>query len=110
MKKNVIKPFADDKIEIHAAKVGGKQNLKIVSIEVDDYEYIYLIKKPSRSIIQAIADYERKGNSSKVDDLLINCVLEGDKEAFEHDGSIYIALIGQIGNLITGVKIDIKKN
>lgn len=111
MEIKVIKPYSDEAKEIHAGKVGGIQNLREVTINVDDdFEYHYLIRKPSRTILQAIAEYEKKGDTNKIESLLINCILEGDKEAFEHDGAIYLALLTEIGKLIVGVKTDIKKN
>ena len=111
MNKNVIKPYNDDKFQEYVGKVGGKRNLREIVITTnDDYEFHYLVKKPSRSVLQAIAEYEKTKQTSKIENLLIGCVLEGDKEAFEHDGAMYLELMKQIGLLIMDIKSEIKKN
>ena len=111
-KLEVVRPFGDAEIEAHAAKVGGKRNLREVIVETDDgYAFHYLVKKPSRAIVQAI-DFEGQKNVPDINrthKLMIGTVLEGDKDAYEYDGSIYIRLIQEIGDLIEQSKADVKK-
>jgi hemin uptake protein HemP len=40
---------------------------------------------------------------------MLGCVLEGDKEAYEHDGAIYSQLLTKVGELIKTAKGDLKK-
>ncbi|QAA81411.1 hypothetical protein EI546_06560 [Aequorivita sp. H23M31] len=109
-KLEVVRPFGDAEIEAHAAKVGGKRNLREVVVETDDgYAFHYLVKKPSRSVIQAVVQYEGKKDVTAQQKVMLGCVLEGDKEAYENDGSIYGELVGKIGELTRSAKADIKK-
>jgi|SRR5690625_88807 len=106
----VVRPFGDAEIEAHAAKVGGKRNLREVIVETDDgYAFHYLVKKPSRAVIQAIVQHEGKKDVNAQQKVMLGCVLEGDKEAYENDGGVYGSLIGKIGELTQTAKADIKK-
>lgn len=113
-KPTVVKPYSDEVIETHAGKCGGRRNLREISISVDDgdYEFHYLVKKPSRAVLEAVASEEAKkdrANLSTIQKLMIGCVLEGDKEALEHDGALYSQLIKQIGELVTQSRGNLKK-
>ena len=110
-KLEVVKPFDDSVFESHAGKVGGKKNLRLVSIKLpeDELEYVYLIKKPSRATIQALGEAGKKKDQDKAQKLLLGCVLEGDKEAYDYDGSIYVALLDKISKIAEQTKSDVKK-
>lgn len=113
-KTEIIKTYGEAEIETHAGKVGGRRNLREITIETDGgmYQFHYLVKKPSRAVLEAIASEEAKKNGpnvSTIQKLMLGCVLEGDKEAYENDGGLYTQLIKQIGNLITESKGAIKK-
>ena len=125
-KKPVInKPYSEEKIEELAGKVGGRRNLREITIVTDggDYQCVYLIKKPSRAVMEAIADAEAKGSANtdkglpvkkgqdigKIQKLMMGCVLEGDKEAYEHDGAIYTQLLMHVGELVKEAKGELKK-
>lgn len=109
-KLEVVRPFGDVEIEAHAAKVGGKRNLREVIVETDDgYAFHYLVKKPSRAVIQAIVQHEAKKDITAQQKVMLGCVLEGDREAYENDGGIYGSLIGKIGELTNKANADIKK-
>ena len=105
----VIRPFGDAEIEQHAAKVGGRRNLRETTIESDGVVFHYLIKKPSRAVMQAVTDAEQRKNIGQVQKLMMGCVLEGDRDAFEYDGSIYIRLLESISKLVDTATADIKK-
>lgn len=112
--KQVVRPYNEDQIDQHAGKCGGRRNLRQIPIVVDDgdYEFWYLVKKPSRAVLEAIAAEEAKKekvNTSTIQKLMMGCVLEGDKEAYEYDGAIYSELIKNIGNLIKQAKGELKK-
>ena len=102
-----VKTYTDEQIQAHAGKCGGMRNLKEVPIYTDDnHTFWYLVKRPSKNVLQAIAEAKEKGDkkndSSAITDiqkLMMGCVLEGDKEAYEHDGSIYITLCKEIGKM-----------
>ncbi len=109
----VIRPFTEEQIEAHAAKCGGRRNLREIEILNDDNEkFVYLVKKPSRAVMQAIAfegSKKDKMNTDTIQNLMIGCVLEGDREAYEYDGAIYTQLVKEIGVLSRKAKGDIKK-
>lgn len=106
----VIKLHTDADVEKLAGTVGGKRNLREVVVTTDDgYQFIYLVKKPNRSVMQAIAEYEQKKDIASIEKLMVGLVLLGDKEAFEHDGAIYTALMSEIGRLVQTAKADAKK-
>jgi hypothetical protein len=106
----IVKPYNEDQINAHAAKVGGKRNLREISIKTDDdYEFLYLVKKPSRAVMQAIADAEKKNNLDGIQKLMMGCVLEGDMETIENDGSVYVKLLEGVGELVSTAKKEVKK-
>lgn len=104
------RPYDDVKINEHAAKVGGTRNLREIVLETEDNEeFYYLVKKPSRAVMQAVAQYENKKDIDGVQKLMLGCVLEGDKEAYEFDGSLYAKLLENISELLNDTKGTIKK-
>lgn len=109
----IIRPFSDTEIEAHAAKCGGRRNLREIPITTDDNEqFVYLVKKPSRSVMQALAEEENKGdnkNVTTIQKLMLGCVLEGDKEAYDYDGAIYSQLLKAVGSLVKTATSDVKK-
>lgn len=109
----VIKPYTQTEIDTHAAKSGGLRNLRELCVKADDgeYEFWYLVKKPSKAVLEAIASEEAKKdkNVSNIQKIMLGCVLEGDKEAYEHDGAIYGELLKFIGQLVHTAKGDLKK-
>jgi hypothetical protein len=108
--KITIRPYDDVKINEHAAKVGGFRNLREIVLETEDNEeFYYLVKKPSRAVMQAVAQYENKKDIDGVQKLMLGCVLEGDKEAYEFDGSLYAKLLEKISELLNDTKGTIKK-
>lgn len=106
----VNRPFSEDNILSHAAKCGGKRNLRVIVLSTDDdEEFHYLVKKPSRAAMQAVAQYESKKDIDGVQKIMLGCVLEGDRDAFEHDGSLYAKLLENISELIKDTSGEIKK-
>ena len=109
----IIRPYSDEAVELHAAKCGGRRNLREIAISTDENELLmYLVKKPSRAVISAIAAEESKKEKrdiNAVSKLLLGCVLEGDKEAYEHDGGIYGEILKAVGQLANTAKSAIKK-
>ena len=113
LEPTVIRPFTEEQIEAYAAKCGGRRNLREIEVATDDNEkFVYLVKRPSRALLQALAEEEQKGEKKSittVQKLMLGCVLDGDKEAYEYDGAIYSELLKSIGSLVKSAKGDIKK-
>lgn len=106
----IVKPYNDEAVTAHEAKCGGKRNLREVSLTDDEgTEYVYLVKRPTRSVIQAVSEANSKNNMNGASKVLMGCVLEGDMDVIENDGAMYLALVEKITTLISGVKSDIKK-
>lgn len=109
----IIRPFTEEQIDAHAAKCGGRRNLREIPITTDSNEqFVYLVKKPSRAVMQALAEEGEKGdkkNITTIQKLMLGCVLEGDKEAYEYDGAIYTKLLKGIGGLVNTAKEEVKK-
>lgn len=106
----VVKTWGEAEIEQHAGRVGGKRNLKEIEIETEDgYLFSYLVKRPGRSVIQAVAEVEKKGDLTGVQNLLLGCVLAGDKDAYENDGAVYSQLLGCITSLVQEAESRLKK-
>jgi len=62
--------------------------------------------------MQALAEEGEKGekkNITTIQKLMLGCVLEGDKEAYEYDGAIYTKLLKGIGGLVNTAKEEVKK-
>lgn len=107
----VTRPYGEAEIELHAAKVAGRRNLREVSILTDEgqYQFDYLIKKPSRAVMQAVTDKKDSKDVNGVAKLLMGCVLEGDTEAYDNDGAIYEQLLKSIGGLVQSADGHLKK-
>lgn len=112
-KYTVIRPYTDEQIDAHAAQCGGRRNLREIPITTDTDEiFIYLVKKPGRNLMQAIAAEENKKDKkdiTAIQNMLMGCVLEGDKEAYTFDGTIYTELLKAMGTVIRTAKGSVKK-
>ena len=111
-----VRPFDESDVVAHAAKCGGRRNVKEIPIYTDDnYVFWYLVKRPSKSVLQAIAEAKEKGDKKNdptaitdIQKLMMGCVLEGDKDAYEYDGAIYTALCKEIGKMATEARSNLK--
>jgi hypothetical protein len=109
-KEVIVKPYTAEAVAEHEGKVGGKSNLREIIVTDDEgVDFYYLVKRPSRSVIQAITSANGKNDMNGASKILLGCVLEGDMEALENNGAMYLALVENITTLISGVKSEIKK-
>ncbi len=105
----VIKPYTDVQVAEHEAKVGGKRNLKEVIIKDDEgTEYCYLVKRPTRAIVQASAEAMQKNDLKGQHKLTMGCVLEGDMEVIEQDGVMFSELLARIQLIGKSITSEIK--
>ena len=117
VKYTEVKGWDDNVKTEHAAKCGGDRNLIEIAIITDDnYRFSYLVKRPTKTIIQAIAEIENKPEKLKqakditsIQNLMLGCVLEGDKDAIENDAAIYTRLMEAVSELVDKAKRDLKK-
>ena len=109
MESKIIKPYTDSDISEHEAKVGGKRNLKEVIIKDDEgTQYCYLVKRPTRAIVQASAEAMQKNDLKAQYKLTMGCVLAGDMEVIEQDGVMFSELLARIQLIGKGITSEIK--
>lgn len=92
--------------EINKLKAKHGEGLQLVVITVDGVSHEFVIKKPSRNVIEAIT--ETTELSKQNDILLKNCVVSGD-EAAQEDGDVYLELLRRIGELQGQATSKLKK-
>ncbi len=94
-----------------------KGKLKQVSIPIDgelDKYAQFIICKPTRNLLSALADAGERKDVDKVQELLItNCVLGGDmdyidEESKQCDVSVYLALLEEVGKFMETAKVKSK--
>ena len=112
----IVRPFDEAQIEDHAAKCGGRRLLKVIEVTTDDdYQFHYLVKRPSRAVLTAIAEKKKgNGNTAEMDvaaieKLMLGLVLEGDRSALDNDGAISGQLLKKLGGLVSSATSEIKK-
>ena len=75
--------------------------------EDEDERYDYLIVRPKKNILLAMA--KKKDDLEEANDILIrNCVAAGNMEALE-DSTVYTSVLTAIGQLIAGQAAFISK-
>ncbi|MFA9212478.1 MAG: hypothetical protein ACEQSR_01340 [Candidatus Methylacidiphilales bacterium] len=100
----------ENKILEFKAKYGEK-NVYQVDIKLDDEQVeSYIIRKPGRKEMEAVAQHSVNKDVTKANNILIaNCVLEGNKELIETDGDIYTTLLSNISGLMKTRQVSLKK-
>ena len=97
-------------LEALKAKHGNKlSELRITTSE--EKEIVFVLKKPTRAVIEAIADTKNdpKGKISKSSNIMLqNCVVAGPMEELE-DGEVYATVLEAVGKLFTKASSEIKK-
>lgn len=70
----------------------------------------YIIRVPGRAELEAVGQHGIDKNVSKANQVLIsNCVLSGDRDLIEKDGSVYATVLDHINSLIRKRESSIKK-
>lgn len=70
----------------------------------------FIIRKPSKSLLNLLNSDELKGNANKSNDAIIsNCVLLGDRQLIEDDASVFSGLIEVLAGLIQSSRVELKK-
>jgi len=106
----VQRNYTEDQILAHAAKCGGKRNLREIIITDDDgVQVAYLVKKPNRNVVLAVTAANEKNDTTGATKILIGCILEGDMELMDNDGSVFLELTENVSKLLSQTKGEIKK-
>ncbi|TWP30511.1 hypothetical protein ETU09_00490 [Apibacter muscae] len=94
--------------EIQDLKARHGDFLTQVNIEVEGNKKTYIIKPPTRTVIDIISD--EKTNTAEVSKVLINnCVVFGDLELIEKNGKVYTTLLAHIKDEVGNYKSEAKK-
>lgn len=82
-----------------------KGKLTELSIPLDTKDAKFVICKPPRNILSALAQYGQDGEVEKVNNLLIsNCVLGGDMVYLDEDKGdlqVYMTMLDELGKFLT---------
>lgn len=82
----------------------GKR-LRLVSLETEDGKAGYLVVKPSRSHMMAVASHAKDNDFEGGNAVLVNsCVVAGDRELIEEDFTVYSALLEVFHGLTEAAK------
>lgn len=88
----------------------GKKRLHDIELETEDGSFRYVLRKPGRNVMEAVAKAGDKDISAANKIFISNCVLGGDMEAIDLDGDVYLTVLGEIAALTTQKKIKVKKH
>jgi hypothetical protein len=109
--QNNMKPVDDLANEINGWKAKyGEHNVHQADIESDEGILTYIIRKPGRKEIDAMAHHKSNNDVTKANNVLIsNCILHGDKDIIERDGDVYAEVLLKISALVKKRESAIKK-
>lgn len=105
MDKQTFADITAEQIQDWKAK-HGENSLRQITVTTEDGEYNYIIRKPGRSVSEAVAK-DKNDNANKI--MLANCLLGGDIFAFEQDAAVYLGVVEQIGVLYKAANVSVKK-
>ena len=107
-----IPTYSEEQVEAAKAKYGA-QCLKILEDfpdEDSEEPSLFLIKKPSPSLVYLLSSKEFDNNIEKSSNAMIaNCVLAGDQELLNNDASVFTELVEKIGSLTKSARSSLKK-
>lgn len=117
MNKKELKFAGLTKAEIEALKEkhGYVELYEVPTGEVEDEENkaSFILTKPSRKVIMAMAKYAQEKDLDRANNVLIkSCVLAGDMEALDEEkGStdVYLSVLDRLGKLTEVKKGAVKK-
>lgn len=105
----VNRPYSETEVTDFHAKCGGKRNVKEVIITDDEgVKYAYLVKRPTRSVVEASIVAAQNKEILKGNKLAMGCVLAGDMEIIEQDGVMYSELLARVKQIGKEVTSEIK--
>ena len=107
-----IPNYSEEQVETAKAKYGAKclKILEVFSDEDSEELSLFLIKKPSPSLVYLLSSKEFENNIEKSSNAMIsNCVLAGDSELLNNDASVFTELVEKIGSLTKSARSSLKK-
>ena len=89
----------------------GKKLSELKFTTSEDEEMVFVLKKPTRAVVEAISDLKQdpKSKISKSTQIMLsNCVIAGPMEQLE-DAEVYATVLEAVGKLFTKANSEIKK-
>lgn len=79
--------------------------------ELEPAQYAkYVIRVPGRAEINAIGRHGNKGDVEKVNDVFVkNCVLFGDMDLLDADGTVYASLLDKFKTLMHKREVELEE-
>jgi len=90
----------------------GPNSLREVTVDLPDegLEYRFVLRKPGRGVMEAVATAGAKNDIAGSNKILIaNCVLGGDMAAIENDAAVYLQVLDEIRQLVGKTESTVKK-
>ena len=107
-KKGKIYSFTEEQYKELSSKYGKR--LRMVTVQTEDGRYDYLIIRPSRAHMMAVASKGKDGDYEAANNVLINnCVVAGDKDVLEEDFSVYNAVMQAVQSLTEAQQTFMRK-
>lgn len=106
-KYNEVTP---DDIRDWKAKYGEDNISQIIIKTADDKTADFIVRKPSRPVVDAVAKHNAaKDTTAAAKSMINNCILAGDIEKMEQDGGIYSSLLVRLTEQIKSYDTEVKK-
>lgn len=106
--KGKINGFTEEQYKELSSKYGKR--LRMVTVQTEDGRYDYLIIRPSRAHMMAVAAKGKDGDYEAANNVLINnCVVAGDKDVLEEDFSVYNAVMQAVQSLTEAQQTFMRK-
>lgn len=102
--------YGEDKIRESVVTVSpAEYDEKGKEIKPEETE-TYVIRVPGRSEVEAVGQHGKNNDLAKANAVLIkNCVLHGNLDLIEKDGSVYGSVLGDIAKLLQKKNTVLKK-
>ena len=97
--------------DITAIKAKHGNNLTLVQLQVSEEETSeFILAQPSRKVMDLLGHHGIKKDVIAANKVLIsNCVVAGDSELIERDGSVYTTILSEIRKLVDVKERKVKK-
>jgi len=108
-----VKKYSDitaEKITEWKARYGADSLSEVTVVTGEDKSARFVIRKPNRSLMDAVAQHGISKNVTAANKVMINsCVLGGDMDDMERDGGVYTALLKEIESTLERYDSTVKK-
>lgn len=102
--------YTPDQLSQWKAKY-GEHNLRSAIVETQGGKAEeYVIRVPGRAELEAVGRHGANKDIAKANQVLIsNCVLHGNTQLFDTDGTVYAAILDELSRLMRKAEVAVKK-